>query len=108
MYGVVAYAVTRRRREIGIRMALGAARRSVIVLMVRQVTGPVIAGGLLGLVAAAPAPTLLRDLLYGGTRYDPVAFVAVPVLLVAVAILAACLPARAALRTDPIKALRYE
>ncbi len=108
MYGVVAYALSRRVREIGIRIALGADRQDVIRLMLRQVMRPVGIGAAIGMLIGAAVSRLLGDLLYGVSPYDPVSFVAVPIFLAAVALAAAYAPARRATRIDPMLALRHD
>ena len=108
MYGVMAYSVSQRTREIGIRMAIGAATRDVIQLVMRQgLTLVAIAAGvrLAGAIALSRA---LRGVLYGGGENDLVTFFAVPVVLVLVAMLATWIPARRAAATDPLAALRQE
>jgi predicted permease len=108
LYGVVAYGVTQRAREIGIRMALGAQRSEVLRLVLRQSTRLAAAGVVLGLCAAAGATRYLEAMLFGLTPQDPVTFVAVPAAFLAVATLAAYLPARRATKVDPLVALRSE
>jgi macrolide transport system ATP-binding/permease protein len=108
MYGVVAYALSRRIHEIGIRIALGADGPDVIRLMLRQAMRPVFIGAALGMLIAAGASRLLADLLYGISPYDPVSFVGVPIFLATVALTAAYVPARRATRIDPIRALRHD
>lgn len=108
IYGILAYHVTQRTREIGIRMALGARRPDVVRLVVRGGLTLVAAGVGLGLAGAYAFTRVLRSLLFGVTPTDPLTFTAVPLLLVAVALLASYLPARRATRVDPIVALRYE
>jgi predicted permease len=107
-YGVVAYTVARRTREIGIRVALGATRREVIRTILRQTMRPVLAGALVGLLCTAAVSRLLSSVLFGVSPYDPVAFVGVSIFLLVVAAMAAYLPARSAARVDPLIALRYE
>jgi predicted permease len=108
LYGVVAYSMTRRVQEIGLRMALGASRADVLGLGIRD--GVELAGGgvLIGMLLAAGLAQGLRSLLHGLSPLDPVTYVTVPLLLVAVALGASALPARRASRIDPIDALRYE
>jgi putative ABC transport system permease protein len=108
LYGVVAYAVSQRTAEIGIRMALGATRSDVSRLVVMQGMGPAIVGTVLGVVAAALVSRLLVGLLFGVTPMDPLTFSLVPPLLLAVAALACYLPALRATRLDPTIALRAE
>jgi putative ABC transport system permease protein len=108
IYGVLAYTVSRRTHEIGIRMALGAGARSIVRMVVLQGIGMVAAGAALGVLAAAGATRVLEALLYGVTTTDPVTFAAVPLMLIGVALLAAYLPARRATRVDPMIALRSE
>jgi predicted permease len=106
--GLVAYGVTQRTKEIGIRMALGARPAHVLAVVLRQFAIPVAAGLLAGVGGAAALSQILRQLLYGVSNLDPMAYVgAVGVFAVAV-VVAALLPARRALRVDPIRALRYE
>jgi len=108
VYGVMSVAVVQRTREVGIRMALGARRQQVIRLVLGRglrVVGIALATGLAGALGLAP---IIRTQLYGVTASDPVTFVAVPVLLAGVALLACYLPARRAARVDPMVALRTE
>jgi ABC-type antimicrobial peptide transport system permease subunit len=108
LYGVMSYAVSRRTREIGIRMALGAQQRSVLRLVMRQglwLTGIGIA---LGLFAAMFLTRLLQSLLYGIGVTDPLTFAGVALLLALVAVLACWIPARRATKVDPMIALRCE
>jgi predicted permease len=108
LYGVLAFSVGERAREIGVRMALGAARADVLRLVLRQgvlLTG---AGLGIGLAAAAGASRLLASLLYGTTPTDPATFAAVPAVLAAAALAAIYVPARRALRLDPVAVLRQE
>jgi predicted permease len=108
VYGVMAYSVSTRTREMGIRVALGADRERVLRLVVGEGMKLTLLGAALGLAAAAAASRLVAGLLYGVPALDPVAFVGVPVILMAVAALAVWLPARRAARTDPMQALRTE
>lgn len=108
LYGVVAYAVSLRLREMGIRMAMGADRGSVLRLVVGDGLRLALLGVVLGLVAAVAATPLLGDLLYGLSASDPLTFGAVAAFLVAVAALASAIPAWRAARVDPIEALRHE
>ncbi len=108
IYGVISYIVSQRTREIGVRMALGADRRGVRRMVLRQ--GMILAGigVVVGLVAAVGLTRLMSSLLYGVEATDPVTFGVVAALLTAVALLASYLPALRASRTDPLEALRFE
>jgi putative ABC transport system permease protein len=109
IYGVMAYSVARRTHEIGIRMALGAHERDVLGMVLRQAVLLALGGVALGLSAAFGVTRLMRSLLVEGVNAtDPATFVAIPVLLCAVAGLAAYLPAARASRVDPMVALHYE
>jgi putative ABC transport system permease protein len=108
LYGVVAYSVARRTREIGLRMSVGAAGRDIFRLIVREGMTSAILGAAIGLVAAAAGSRLLVSLLYGVSERDPVTFGVVPVVLLAVAFSASAVPALVASRIDPMRALRYE
>jgi macrolide transport system ATP-binding/permease protein len=117
IYGVTAYHVSQRTREIGIRMALGANAADVRRLVVGQAMTPALAGGALGLVAAAGVASVLRatlvspaspDLMFGIGAFDPATFIGVAIFLMAVTALASYIPARRAVSVDPLVALRYE
>ncbi len=108
LYGLMAYAVTQRRREIGVRMALGATRRDVLRLVLARALRIVLAGLIVGLFGAAGVTRVLRTFLFGVTPTDPLVFAAVTLLLLAVGLMAAWLPARRATRIDPWAALRTE
>jgi predicted permease len=108
LYSVMSYVVSQRTREVGIRVALGASLQAVLRLVVSQGMRLVCLGVVLGLLGALAATRMLARLLLGVGRTDPVTFVGVPLLLLAVALLACYLPARRAARVDPLVALRQE
>lgn len=108
IYGVMAYSVSQRKRELGIRLAMGADRSTVLRLIVGQGMRLAVVGTALGLVGALAAAQLLRGLLYDLSPVDPVAFTAVPLILMSVAALAVYLPARRAAAVDPMKTLKSE
>jgi predicted permease len=107
-YGVLSYMVTERRREIGIRVALGATRQSVMRMVLGQGLGLTFAGVAIGLVLAIAAGRLLASLLFGVTAIDPVTITAVVALIGTVALIACFVPATSATRVDPMVALRVE
>ena len=108
IYGLLSYTVAQRRREIGVRMALGAQRGDIVTLVVRQGAALVAAGAVVGLLAAFASSRVLESFLYGITTDDRLTFVAAPLVLIAVALVACWLPARRATRIDPMDALRVE
>lgn len=108
IYGVISYMVSERTHEIGIRLALGAQRRSILAMVLRQGLALAIAGATVGLVGAVIVSRLMRGMLYGVKPTDPLTFVGVAVLLIVVALLACYIPARRAVGVDPLVALRYE
>jgi hypothetical protein len=108
LYGVLTFFVTERTLEIGIRRSLGASSSSVLSLVVRQAALPVGIGVVIGLAAAFGGTKFLDSLLFGVKARDPLSFVAAALLLVAVAIIAALVPARRATRVDPAIAMRAE
>jgi ABC-type antimicrobial peptide transport system permease subunit len=108
IYGTVSYIVVLRTREVGIRMAIGAQKRDVLGLILRESTRPVLAGLFAGMLLAAGASYLARGLLYGLNGVDGVSFAGVSILFLAIALLASYPPARRAMRVDPMVALRYE
>jgi putative ABC transport system permease protein len=108
IYGVNSYVVTRRTREIGIRMALGATSRDVVRLILRDAAIVSVTGIVVGLGLAVALGTLLSSMLYGVGAADPLALVAAPLLLGASALLASYIPARRATRIAPVTALRHD
>ena len=108
LYGVLTYSVSQRRREIGIRSALGATKSDVIKLIVRQGLSSTLAGLALGVVLSLLATRLMQPLLFGITPLDWPSFAAMPVVLLGVALVACLLPARKAAATDPAITLRGE
>ena len=106
VYGVVSYVVSRRRREVGIRMTLGATARDVQSLFLRQTLRPVVIGAVIGIAAAAAASRILESVLFGISPYDPIAFIGAPLFLLTVAAAASFLPTREALKVDPMVTLR--
>jgi putative ABC transport system permease protein len=108
VYGVVAYGVAQRTREIGIRVALGATRRDVVALVVKSGAMWSIAGITVGLAGAFAASRLITGLLFGVTAGDPATFVTIAVVMTGVALGASYLPARRAASVDPVTALRTE
>jgi predicted lysophospholipase L1 biosynthesis ABC-type transport system permease subunit len=108
IYGTVGFAVAQRTREIGIRMALGAARADALRLVLAETMRPVGVGMAAGFAAAVVASRLMHAMLFGLSTLDPAAFLGVSGFLAAVALLAAYVPARRATRVDPMVALRYE
>jgi predicted permease len=108
IYGVISYIVSERTHEIGIRLALGAQRSSILQMVLRQGLGLAVAGAAVGLVCALIVSHLMAGLLYGVRSTDPLTFLGVAVLLIGVALLASYIPARRAIRVDPMVALRYQ
>jgi len=108
LYAVLSQLVAQRRQEIGIRMALGAGASDVARLVLGRGVGLTAVGVVLGLTAAWAAARLLANQLFGVTPHDPVSFIAVPLTLLTIALLASWLPARSALSVDPASALRAE
>ncbi len=108
VYGVVAFVVSRRRREVGVRMALGADARDVLRLILRQTLRPVAIGLLIGMAVAAATARLLQSALFGVSPYDPVAFIGAPVVMLAIAAAAAFGPTRRAMRVNIMSVLRAD
>ena len=108
IYGVISYLVSERTHEIGIRLTLGAQSRNILRMVLRQGLGLAIAGAAVGLVCALIVSHLMAGLLYGVRPTDPLTFAGVALLLIGVALLACYIPARRAIRVDPLTALRHE
>jgi putative ABC transport system permease protein len=108
IYGVLAYLVDQRRREFGIRVALGARPSDVFALVLRQGSTPMAAGLIAGIAGAFALTRLLKSLLYEVSATDPLIFGAVSLLLIAVSLAAMSVPAHRATRVDPLDAVRHE
>ena len=108
VYSLIAYIVSWRTREIGIRLALGASRWGILKLVFRQSMLLSVAGSAAGLAGAVLSARLLRGFLFGVSTVDPATFGAVPIFMLLLAVLAAWIPARRAASIDPIQALRSE
>lgn len=108
MYGVISYSVIQRTPEIGVRMALGAQRAQIFVMILRQASRLAVAGIAIGLIAALATTRLMARFLYGVQPADPVTFAVVSLLLASVTFLACYIPARRATSVDPMIALRCE
>jgi predicted permease len=108
IYGLLSYQVTRRTQEIGIRLALGAQRGDVLRLIIRQGALLAVLGALIGIAAALAVTRYLQSFLFGVKPYDPLTIATVALGLIAVALMASYVPARRAMKTDPMVALRYE
>ena len=108
LVAVIAHSVGQRTKEIGVRMAIGAAARDIGRLILREGMRPVGLGLAIGLVASLAVNRLLQSQLVGVGPYDPVTMIGAPLLLIVVALLACRIPARRAMRIDPVVALRHE
>jgi predicted permease len=108
LYGLLAYEVSRRTREIGIRIAMGAARKDVLALVIVRGAALALAGALVGVAIAVGVTRFLRTMLYNVRPADPITIAGVSLLLLAVGVLSCYVPARRALRVHPVEALRYE
>jgi putative ABC transport system permease protein len=108
IYGVMAYAVTERTRELGLRIALGASTRDLLRLVLGEAVALAAAGVVVGLAGSAASANLIRSMLFGVTPLDGATFAGIAILLVATALAASYVPARRALRVDPMVALRHE
>jgi putative ABC transport system permease protein len=108
VYGVISYLVTERTREIGIRLALGAQKRNILRVILQQGFQLAVAGAAIGMVSAVIVSHLMASLLYGVQPTDPLSFASVAALFIGVALLACYLPARHAMKIDPMVALRHE
>jgi macrolide transport system ATP-binding/permease protein len=108
LYGVTSYSVARRTNEIGVRMALGAGRQNILVMILRAVLSQIIFGLVIGVPVALACARLLASLLYGVKPTDPLTFISVCLILIAVALFSCYIPARRATKVDPMAALRHE
>ena len=108
LYGVMAHGVVRRTKEIGIRLALGAERRSIIWMVLRETLVLILIGLAIGIPVALGAGRLIASQLFGLSAADPFTLLAATLVLIGVALLAGLMPARKASRVDPLTALRYE
>ena len=108
IYGVMSYSVTRRTHEIGIRVSLGAGRANILFLVLKQGILLALIGSSVGIAGSLLLSRLMTKLLYGVRPNDPITFAAVAIMLMIVALVASYIPARRAMRVDPMVALRHE
>ena len=108
LYGVISYLVGQQTQELGIRLALGAQRKDVLLLVLSQGMKMTLGGVALGLLASLGLTRLLTKMVYGVSTTDPATFAVIAALLILVALLACLIPARRATKVDPLTALRYE
>ena len=108
IYGVLAYFVSQRSRELGVRLALGAKPSALFGMVVKQGMRPVVGGGIIGLAGAVALTTVMRSLLYGVAPLDPPTYVIAAIVLATIALIACAVPALRATRVDPLVALRDE
>jgi len=108
IYGVISYTVTQRTQEIGIRMALGAQRSSILKMVIRKGIALTLIGAVIGLGAAFVLTRWMSSMLFGITASDPATYATVLIVSLGAALLACSIPARRATRVDPLVALRYE
>jgi ABC-type antimicrobial peptide transport system permease subunit len=108
VYGVIAYAVSQRRREIGIRMALGADAADIRRLFMRRGFNLGVVGLSVGIIGALVFTRWMESLIFGISPHDPITFAAMPILLISAAVLASYLPARRAATIDPVETMRAE
>jgi len=108
IYGVISYIVSERTQEIGIRLALGAQHRNILRMVLREGLALAVTGAVVGLACALIVSHLMAGLLYGIRPTDPLTFAGVALLLIGVAFFACYIPARRAIRVDPLVALRHE
>ena len=108
VYGVMSLIVSERTREVGVRLALGAEPSQLLTMIVGQASKLALIGIVIGVVAALPLAPLLDSQLYGIRSFDPLSFLSVPIVLMLIAALAALVPARKAMRIDPLAALRVD